>query len=208
MEPCWLDLYSGTVIYTCSYPTIRSMFNFTSLVAASMNMQAMHELQSKAWLHSHERFFVSSVSLQTWNQSIFQMVKMFICHFGITTIIKVICMIVQSIDHNRSFKTCETKLHAWHVTWLCSLTQEPSTEILKFAAASSRDDVEDGRLLGCCPVLTALSTADPKKSDKKLHFIRIFTLFWSPKKIKTETCFRSSAVWIDVLMYCFSILLF
>lgn len=134
---------------------------------------------------------------------------MFICHFGITTIIKVICMIVQSIDHNRSFKTCETKLHAWHVTWLCSLTQEPSTEILKFAAASSRDDVEDGRLLGCCPVLTALSTADPKKSDKKLHFIRIFTLFWSPKKNKNRNLFSFQCClnWcVDVLFQHFTVL--
>lgn len=43
--------------------------------------------------------------------------------------------------------------------------QENCREIIKFANASCRDDDEDQRTVGRCPVLTALRGKDLKKSD-------------------------------------------
>ena len=43
--------------------------------------------------------------------------------------------------------------------------QENCREIIKFANASCRDDDEDQRTAGRCPVLTALRGKDLKKSD-------------------------------------------
>lgn len=47
--------------------------------------------------------------------------------------------------------------------------QEPAREILKFATASCRDDEQEGRLTGRCPVLLALANKNPKKSDSSLN---------------------------------------
>ena len=52
------------------------------------------------------------------------------------------------------------------------LIEERSTEILKFAKADCRDDIEDGRTHSRCPVLSSLWKANPKKSDAQLCFTR------------------------------------
>lgn len=56
------------------------------------------------------------------------------------------------------------------IVWLTwHSCQEPAREILKFATASCRDDEQEGRLTGRCPVLLALANKNPKKSDSSLN---------------------------------------
>ena len=47
-------------------------------------------------------------------------------------------------------------------------TEEPCTELIKFARASCRDDAEDGNPADPCPVLAALNKAKLKDSDSLL----------------------------------------
>lgn len=60
---------------------------------------------------------------------------------------------------------CQTYIYVYmHVTG-----QERCRDILQFAAAESRD-VRDGLGTGLlCPVLTAMKSANLKKSDSKLY---------------------------------------
>lgn len=80
--------------------------------------------------------------------------------------------------------------------WLAiTNVQEPSVEIVNFAKASCRDDVEDGRMDSRCPVLTALRKANPKKADPKLH-----SLFWECQPWILLTSFSVLLPWILLLL--------
>ncbi len=89
--------------------------------------------------------------------------------------------------HVRQFYNCHASIvyiqksffHALHskvffpcfennVVFLLYSTEEPCTELIKFARASCRDDAEDGNPADPCPVLAALNKAKLKDSDSLL----------------------------------------
>ena len=68
--------------------------------------------------------------------------------------------------HESLFKSyISTDHHAGMLACPLMMAQEPSIEILKFAAASNKDDTEDGQHGSRCPVLSALARANPKQPE-------------------------------------------